>query len=372
MMDAEEFGANLMNSKADGSSNAGKGKSSSRLKTKKKRRAHEVEVMEVEKDDNGDNIGEGVDVEASCTRLNKKKRMAKTETGEVKKGSKKKQRGEETEGNEKEENVVDEDGSLEEEEPRAEVRELLEESNPELITDVTTDSMSSEHQSLVDEENEKKKKKKEKKRRLAEEAAKARRLGICYLSRIPPNMDHVILRHVLSQYAKIQRIYLVPEDKTPMESQRKAAKHKRQSFSEGWVEFSDKGVAKRVANMLNGEQMGGKKRSQFYYDTWNIKYLSKFKWDDLTEEIAVKRATREQKLALELSTAKRERDFYLKKVERSIALTNIEERLKKKQKVPDPPKINRFQQKKPVADKTKETKSNISKDFLSEVFGGSG
>lgn len=31
--------------------------------------------------------------------------------------------------------------------------------------------------------------------------------------------------------------------------------------------------------------LGGKKRSTFYYDIWNIKYLSKFKWDDLTEEI---------------------------------------------------------------------------------------
>ncbi|GJZ04832.1 furry homolog-like protein [Tanacetum coccineum] len=58
--------------------------------------------------------------------------------------------------------------------------------------------------------------------------------------------------------------------------------------------------------MLNGEQIGGKKMSQFYYDLWNIKYLSKFKWDHLTEEIAYKNATREQKLALELSAAKKE------------------------------------------------------------------
>lgn len=33
--------------------------------------------------------------------------------------------------------------------------------------------------------------------------------------------------------------------------------------------------------------LGGKKRSSFYYDIWNIKYLSKFKWDDLTEEIGM-------------------------------------------------------------------------------------
>lgn len=32
--------------------------------------------------------------------------------------------------------------------------------------------------------------------------------------------------------------------------------------------------------------MGGKnKRSPFYYDLWNMKYLSKFKWFHLTEEI---------------------------------------------------------------------------------------
>jgi hypothetical protein len=31
--------------------------------------------------------------------------------------------------------------------------------------------------------------------------------------------------------------------------------------------------------------LGGKKRSPFYYDIWNIKYLKKFKWDDLVGEI---------------------------------------------------------------------------------------
>lgn len=33
--------------------------------------------------------------------------------------------------------------------------------------------------------------------------------------------------------------------------------------------------------------LGGKKRSSFFYDIWNIKYLSKFKWEDLTEEIGM-------------------------------------------------------------------------------------
>ncbi|GJY45572.1 pre-rRNA-processing protein ESF2 [Tanacetum coccineum] len=97
--------------------------------------------------------------------------------------------------------------------------------------------------------------------------------------------------------------------------------------------FVFKNVAKRVASMLNGEQIGGKKKLHFYYDLWNIIYLSKFKWDHLTEEIAYKNATREQKLALELSAAKKERDFYPAKVDQSRALSSIDERLKKKRKM---------------------------------------
>lgn len=53
--------------------------------------------------------------------------------------------------------------------------------------------------------------KSKKKQRLLEEAAKADQRGICYLSRIPPHMDPVKLRQILSQYGEIQRIYLAPE-----------------------------------------------------------------------------------------------------------------------------------------------------------------
>ncbi|KAJ9152829.1 hypothetical protein P3X46_026348 [Hevea brasiliensis] len=226
------------------------------------------------------------------------------------------------------------------------------------------------------------KKKKKNKEQLLKEAAKADKRGVCYLSRIPPHMDHVKLRHILSQYREIQRIYLAPEDPTARVNLKRAGGFRGQEFSEGWVEFTNKSIAKRVANMLNGEQIGGRKRSQFYYDLWNIKYLSKFKWDDLTEEIAYKSAMREQKLALEISAAKRERDFYLNKVDQSRALSSIEERLKKKQKVQQesggqlsvgeqaPKVIRQFPQTKPVANKVEESKSQLSKDILAGVFGG--
>lgn len=48
---------------------------------------------------------------------------------------------------------------------------------------------------------------------------------------------------------------------------------------------------------------------------------------------AYKSAIREQKLALEISAAKRERDFYLNKVDQSRAQSAIEERIKKVRQV---------------------------------------
>ncbi|XP_050382670.1 pre-rRNA-processing protein ESF2 [Argentina anserina] len=208
--------------------------------------------------------------------------------------------------------------------------------------------------------------------------------GVCYLGRIPPRMDHKVVRHLLSPYGELDKIYLVPRNPSSSAHRDRPGKRQLQSFSEGWVEFKDKRVAKRVAGMLNGEKIGGKKRSVFFHDLWNIKYLSKFKWDDLTGEIAYKNAEREQKLALEISAAKKEQEFYLSKVDKSRKLNAIEERIKKKRKVQEesgttndvpvdqPLRVVReFRQKSPVADGAAEKKPSVSRDLLAGVFGSS-
>ncbi|CAH9140273.1 unnamed protein product [Cuscuta epithymum] len=228
--------------------------------------------------------------------------------------------------------------------------------------------------------------KKKRKLKLREEAKKAGKRGVCYISRVPPHMDPVKLRQILSQFGEIQRIYLVPENPAAQMNSKRADAYRGQGFSEGWVEFTKKSIAKRVAKMLNGQQIGGRKRSAFYYDLWNIKYLSKFKWDDLTEETAHNNAVREQKLTLELSAAKKERDFFLTQVDKARALSAIEERLKKKQKVveksvessgipekADGPRkfIRHFHQKAAVAaGGAGERQTRLSKDTLAAVFGG--
>lgn len=217
-------------------------------------------------------------------------------------------------------------------------------------------------------------------RRDLDDAGDTVKRGVCYLSRIPPHMDPSNLRQLLSRFGEIQRIYLAPQDPTALVQRKQTGGFRGKEFSEGWVEFTKRSVAKRVANMLNGEQIGGRKRSSFYYDLWNIKYLSKFKWDDLTSEIAEKNRTHEQKLALEISAAKRERDFYLSKVDQSRALNSMRERMKKKQKhqepaldggdgeVQEPKIIRRFPQNRLINENGARNKPRLSEDFLAGVF----
>ena len=157
--------------------------------------------------------------------------------------------------------------------------------------------------------------------------------GVVYLSRIPPFMRPRKVRHLLSRYGDIGRVYLQPEGEewsaleaplcvipptppptpplspphtslphTPLspppslsamlstdplvaKRRRKFRKNRKRNYTEGWVEFTDKRVAKATAMVINNTQIGGKKRYYYHDDTWNMKYLSKFRWSHLTEKI---------------------------------------------------------------------------------------
>jgi len=152
------------------------------------------------------------------------------------------------------------------------------------------------------------------------------RRGVVYLSRIPPFVKPLKLRQLLSPYGEVCRIYLTPDDK-----KRKPGK-KARKFVDGWVEFADKKIAKRVARTLNNRQIGGKRRSRIYDELWNIKYLKGFKWSNLTEQMVYHRQVREQRIRREMSQANKESNLYLKRVKQSKAHSAIEERKNLKRK----------------------------------------
>ncbi|KAJ1666897.1 Activator of basal transcription 1 [Coemansia sp. RSA 1813] len=147
--------------------------------------------------------------------------------------------------------------------------------------------------------------------------------GVVYMSRIPPFMKAVKVRHMLKKYAEIGRIYFIQEDDQKRKRRVKNGGNRRKLFVEGWIEFANKKYAKAVAQMLNNTPMGGKKHGFYHDDLWNLKYLPKFKWRHLVDQLASEQAAKQQRLQSEISQSRRELDSYLKNVDRAKKMASI-------------------------------------------------
>ena len=148
--------------------------------------------------------------------------------------------------------------------------------------------------------------------------------GVIYLSRIPPGMNVSMIREYFAHYGDIGRVYLEPEKPFGGKRKRKEKHRKRVVFKEGWVEFLRKKKAKQVAENLNNQMVGGKRHSPWYDFLWNIKYLHRFKWANLSERLAYETAARHQRLRAEVDQAKRQTNFYKDAVEKKNMLDRIE------------------------------------------------
>ncbi|KAE8225630.1 hypothetical protein CF319_g1667 [Tilletia indica] len=192
---------------------------------------------------------------------------------------------------------------------------------------------------------------------------KQRKAGIIYISSIPHGMTPPKVRHLLSGFGDIERIYL--HDGTQGKFGSAPPSRKRSSsahYTEGWVEFAKKRIAKQVAEVLNAKPIGtaliaagvkmprgsggggsssknagGARRWKDY--VWTMKYLSGFKWSMLTEQMAAERASRTARLRTELAQSALEQKDYLQKVERARIMQDKETRRQRRQ-APAPPTTN--------------------------------
>lgn len=91
---------------------------------------------------------------------------------------------------------------------------------------------------------------------LEEYAKQEEQRGVLYMSRVPPYMKPQKIRHLLSEYGAVLRIYLTPEDAAVARSRVKSGGSRSKKFLDGWIEFADKRIAKRVALTLNATTIG--------------------------------------------------------------------------------------------------------------------
>lgn len=127
-------------------------------------------------------------------------------------------------------------------------------------------------------------------------AKKQQKRGIVYVSRIPPGMTPAKVRHIFSQFGEVGRIYLQPKDKEKEKKRKRGTTH----FSEGWIEYLSKRVARTAAEMMNAQpigslagsahssrksQTGSRVANRWKDDVWTMKYLKGFRWPMLIEQM---------------------------------------------------------------------------------------
>ncbi|XP_078359990.1 uncharacterized protein LOC144644388 [Oculina patagonica] len=207
--------------------------------------------------------------------------------------------------------------------------------------------------------------------------------GVVYMSRLPPFMKPAKIRNIFSQYGEVGRLFLQPEDASVRKKRKKHGGSGRKLFTEGWIEFKDKRIAKAVALSLNNTPIGGKKGGYYHDDIWNIKYLPKFLWGHLSEKISYEKATKESRMRTEISQAKKEANFYLQNVEKGKAIDAMETRKRKRSdQKPVEKRLRTYKQHQAIeGDKLKEaipekstrkdTGKSLSKDLLRKVFSSS-
>ena len=167
-------------------------------------------------------------------------------------------------------------------------------------------------------------------KQLEKEEKRIKRTGVVYMSSLPPYMKPQKIRQIMGRFGEVGRIFLKPEDPKVYKSRIKSGGNKKKKFEEGWVEFSSKNDAKLAATTLNGNILGGKKRSFYHDDVMNVKYLKGFKWFDLTNALNREVEVRDSKKQAELSQAHKLNKAYIKNVETSKTINRVRESRKRK------------------------------------------
>lgn len=103
-------------------------------------------------------------------------------------------------------------------------------------------------------------------------------------------------------------------------------------YTEGWVEFKRKRVAKAVVEFLNTKPISIKKKSVFCDILWSMKYLPRFKWIHLSERLSYERAVFKQKLRTEIAQARKEAGFFQSHLDQSEAVRKKAKKEKKANK----------------------------------------
>jgi ESF2/ABP1 family protein len=157
----------------------------------------------------------------------------------------------------------------------------------------------------------------ESQRKLKARVASMKQRGVVYVGHVPSKMQPIQIRQLLAAYGTVTRVFFKPQkllrksERSLSESATRKLQKKRLAnlkFTDGWIEFADKRIAKLVAEQLNMTPMGvGRQRNKPWAgNLWVLKYLSKVRWEHLTDKFEIEAITRIKRVRSEMAEAKKD------------------------------------------------------------------
>lgn len=203
--------------------------------------------------------------------------------------------------------------------------------------------------------------------RLAKEQKRVKKSGVVHLTLVPPFMQPSKLRLIMLRFGPVGRIFLQPEDEKLRRKRIKYKGNKRQNFTEGWVEFEKKKHAKLCAMTMNGQKIGGNKKDRYHDDILNLRYLRKYTWQDLQQQLATENEVRQAKLALEVSRQRKVNKTFIENVETAKMIERAKKRRAEDEEAPkkheDDDKVRRtFKQRKIASARADADTSKFTKE----------
>uniref|UniRef100_A0A2M4C2C0 Putative tbp-binding protein activator of basal transcription n=1 Tax=Anopheles marajoara TaxID=58244 RepID=A0A2M4C2C0_9DIPT len=140
-------------------------------------------------------------------------------------------------------------------------------------------------------------------------------------------MNVTILRELLEPMATVGRVYMQPECKGAKAKKRTVlGKRAVLNYTEAWVEFSRRRDARLLAKRLNAQPISTSRKSVFCDILWNMKYLPRYSWVQLSERLSYEKAVGPQKHRSEIAQARKEAAHFQANLDRSYS------RLKRRRK----------------------------------------
>ncbi|KAL8445092.1 hypothetical protein Emag_005199 [Eimeria magna] len=149
--------------------------------------------------------------------------------------------------------------------------------------------------------------------------------GVIYVAQLPHGWTRLQTIRYFERFGEVTRVFL-----NRKEEKGSIRKGRRFVFTDGWIEFRKKRHAKRVVALLDGQPVGGKKRSKHAQDLLMLSYLRKFSFTSLYEDAMHVKRTRQDRLNAQMARVKKESQMYVELLEHKHSAEQLKQRLSRK------------------------------------------